>query len=33
MAVTSFKYATQSDLTNYFNKMGDFDRKFKYSQL
>ena len=27
MAVTSFKYATISDLSNYFNKMGDFDSK------
>jgi hypothetical protein len=29
MAVTSFKYATQSDLANYFNKMGEFDSKIQ----
>jgi len=29
MAVTSFKYASQSDLANYFNKMGDFDSKIQ----
>ncbi len=27
MAVTSFKYATQSDLTNYFNRVNDFSSK------
>ena len=29
MAVTSFKYASISDLSNYFNKMGDFDSKIQ----
>ena len=29
MAVTSFKYATQSDLSNFFNKMGEFDSKIQ----
>ena len=29
MAVTSFKYASISDLSNYFNKMGDFDNKIQ----
>ena len=29
MAVTSFKYASQSDLKNYFSRMGDFDGKFQ----
>ena len=29
MAVTGFKYATISDLSNYFNKMGDFDSKIQ----
>ena len=27
MAVTTFKYATQSDLKNYFNRIGDYDQK------
>tara|TARA_A100001011_G_scaffold399927_1_gene511112 strand:- start:1511 stop:2515 length:1005 start_codon:yes stop_codon:yes gene_type:complete len=27
MAVTSFKYASISDLSNYFNRMGDYDSK------
>ena len=29
MAVTSFKYASISDLSNYFNKAGDFDSKIQ----
>ena len=29
MAITSFKYATISDLSNYFNNAGDFDSKFQ----
>tara|TARA_Y100000768_G_scaffold80227_1_gene57050 strand:- start:3706 stop:4710 length:1005 start_codon:yes stop_codon:yes gene_type:complete len=29
MAVTSFKYASQSDLANYFNSFGDFDSKIQ----
>ena len=29
MAVTSFKYASISDLSNYFNNAGDFDSKFQ----
>ena len=29
MAVTSFKYASISDLQNYFNKFNDFDSKFQ----
>ncbi len=29
MAVTSFKYASISDLTNYFNQVNDFDSKFQ----
>ena len=27
MAVTTFKYASQSDLKNYFNNFGDYDQK------
>ena len=27
MAITGFKYASQSDLKNYFNRFGDFDQK------